>query len=274
MRRLAPGLLFVLFASAAVAAAATPKREAVRLGNLRAELTYNQGAEDDYANRFTNLKVSISLAGRRAFSETLERGLWPEGIGERKSISIRNLEGDAEPEVVVGIYTGGANCCILTYVYDRAGDSFRRYQRDWGRGSYRFVNYDREEGVELHGYDARFQCRFASCAATPAPVTIRKFDDGRFLDVTRSFRAPIVVDARRLWNLYLRHRRDRGVEVRGVLAAWVAEQHLLGRGPSGWAVLRAAQRRGELDHGGPGTSTTVFLRQLRSFLVLTRYIRG
>jgi hypothetical protein len=271
--RLAAGWLFVLLASAAVAAAATPKREVAQVGNLRAELTYNQGPEDDYANRFTDLKVSISLAGRPALRERLERGLWPEGIGERKSISIRNLEGDAEPEVVVGIFTGGANCCILTYVYDRAGDSFRRYQHDWGRGGYRIVNYDRGNGVELHGYDARFQCRFASCAATPAPVTIRKFDDGRFLNVTRSFRTPIVVDARRLWKLYLRHRRDRGVEVRGVLAAWVAEEYLLGRGGRGWAALRAAQRRGELDHGGPGTSSTVFLRQLRSFLVRTGYIR-
>jgi hypothetical protein len=267
-------LLFVLLASPAVAAAATPKREVVQLGNLRAQLTYKQGPEDDYANRFTDLKVSISLAGRRAFSETVKRGLWPEGIGERKSISIRNLEGDAEPEVVVGIYTGGANCCVVTYVCDRAGDSFRRYQHDWGRGSYRIVNYDGDGGVELRGYDARFQCRFASCAATPAPVTIRKFDDGRFLDVSRSFRAPILVAARRLWRLYLRHRRDREIEVRGVLAAWVAEQYLLGNGASGWAALRAAQRRGELDHGGPGTSTTVFLRQLRSFLVRTGYIRG
>jgi hypothetical protein len=52
--------------------------------------------------------------------------------------------------------------------------------------------------------------------------------------------------------------------VRGVLAAWLADQYLLGRGAAGWSVLRRAERRGEVDRA--------YLRKLRSFLRRTGYI--
>jgi hypothetical protein len=60
--------------------------------------------------------------------------------------------------------------------------------------------------------------------------------------------------------------------VRGILAAWLADQYSLGRGRAGWRFLERAERRGELgrkpDLWPVGKA---YLRKLRAFLKTTGY---
>ena len=77
-------------------------------------------------------------------------------------------------------------------------------------------------------------------------------------------------DAKRLWRTYSSERRDE--DVRGVLAAWQADQYLLGREDAGWLELERALKRGDLQ--GPNgfwPTGRRYLEALRSFLVKTGY---
>ena len=35
----------------------------------------------------------------------------------RKHVALRDLDADGEPEAIVGLFTGGANCCVLVLAY-------------------------------------------------------------------------------------------------------------------------------------------------------------
>ena len=60
--------------------------------------------------------------------------------------------------------------------------------------------------------------------------------------------------------------------MRGILAAWLADQYSLGRGRAGWRVLERAVRRGELGHKFDGWPVgKAYLRKLRAFLRRTGY---
>ena len=78
------------------------------------------------------------------------------------------------------------------------------------------------------------------------------------------------LDAKGLWRTYLEQRRTD--DVRGVLAAWQADQYLLGREDKGWLELERALKRGDLK-GPDGVWPTGrrYLRALRAFLVKTGY---
>jgi hypothetical protein len=58
--------------------------------------------------------------------------VWPANFGSyRKSVVARDLDGDGEPEVVLGLYTGGAHCCYYAEVYRYAKGSYARNRKVW-----------------------------------------------------------------------------------------------------------------------------------------------
>jgi hypothetical protein len=67
---------------------------------------------------------------------------------------------------------------------------------------------------------------------------------GRFSDVTRSHKALVRSDARR-WKREYRKRRD-GHRSLGVLAAWTADQYVMGRKHQAHRFLAGERRAGRL----------------------------
>ena len=115
---------------------------------------------------------------------------------------------------------------------------------------------------------------FTAFAASAFPIQIWHFDHGRLIDVTRNYPAEIERDADQLWRLYQRFRSGRD-DPRGVLAAWVADQYLLGRGDEGWATLASLARKREFGprHDLAGwPQGGAYLRELRAFLVKLGYV--
>ena len=93
----------------------------------------------------------------------------------------------------------------------------------------------------------------------------------------RRRRASAVDSPAEIWREYLRERKDRTSDVRGLLAAWLADEYQLGRADEGWAELRAAYARGELSppRVDPLWPTGQrYLAVLRRFLVRTGYAGG
>ena len=188
-------------------------------------------------------------------------------------VTVRDLDADREPEIVLDTYTGGAHCCfesrIYRYLPTRA--AYGGVRHSWADLGYKLRDLDRDGLPELVSADARFAYVFTSFAGSAFPIQLWRFDSGRLDDVTGAFPSRVTQDADALWRTYrrLRHKDD----VRGVLAAWLADEYLLGREQAGWKALEAANRRGELIGTYPGwPAGSAYLRALRSFLVRTGYI--
>src|SRR5205085_4620672 len=188
------------------------------------------------------------------------------------AIRVRDLDRDGEPEVLVDFYSGGAHCCFYTDVY-RYVPRLRTYRPTigfWGNLGVRIVDIGLDGVPEFRTADDRFAYAFTSFAGSTFPIRILRFDHGRFVDVTRRFPKLVRPDAAELFALYRSERRRADGDVGGILPAWLADQYLLRRGPSGWPVLGRAVRRGELR---PWETPRTYLRRVRSFLRRTGYIR-
>lgn len=193
----------------------------------------------------------------------------------RPQVHVRDLDADGEPEVWVDTFTGGAHCCaesrFFRWVPARA--TYAGLLRNWRDPGYSANNIDGRGDVELMSNDARFAYEFTSFAASFFPLQIWHYERGRLIDVTRLFPGEVDHDSTELWNQY-RAVRAHHEDVRGVLAAWQADQYLLGREASGWKKIQAARARGEL---GPLPGIDIwpqgakYVTALRAFLVKTGY---
>ena len=221
---------------------------------------------------YRRVKVRITRNGRSWTSASL--GTW---YSARPSVRVRDLDADSEPEVLLDTYTGGAHCCFVAYLFHYLPGS-RRYAKTFhtfGNVGYSAKNVDGRANVELLTKDDRSAYVFTAYAASFFPIQLWHVDDGQFIDVTRSFPGLVESDANELLSEYRRVWQERG-DVRGVLAAWLADQYLLGKEKAGWAKLDAAYRRGELGPredliGWPQGRS--YFKALRAFLVRTGYAR-
>jgi hypothetical protein len=240
-------------AIAATAGAASPK--------IHAKLTF-----DKVKYEYRSVELTIDRNGKR-FSKRIGRTYFTP-----PKLHTRDLDADGEAEVWVDTYTGGAHCCdesrFFSYVPARATYVLTRH--GWGDVGYRAKNLDGRAGVELVSSDDRFAYVFTDFAESYFPIQLWHVDRGRIVDVTREFPGQIDVNASSLWSRYVNIRGTR--DVRGVLAAWMADEYLLGREQAGWKALAAANSRGELgaqDAIWPRGGS--YLRALRRFLIKTGY---
>ncbi len=265
--------------SAVAPASAAAVTETSSAGAATATLTYDR--TDD---GIKNTRITVHRDGTRLvdspgprFPRCSERCEYSplNAFVREKSIFVRNLDADSEPEVLGEFYTGGANCCSVSRIYDfdPAGGLYRQIDRNWNTGNHRGPrDLDRDGAAEFLSTDARFEFRFGCGACTPEPVRVFRLRAGRFADVTRRFRAQIRSDLRENLRSFRRARRDR-FAARGVLAAVVADRYLLGEGKRARRTLRSALRKGYL-RGARGDGIPdgrAYIRALLRFLRRTGY---
>jgi hypothetical protein len=248
---------------------ATPQEEA-RVGNLTAELFYAHSRS--YPITFTDVRILILRAGRAVLEQRvpLERGsqLGPASYGTKtRSVWIRDLDHDGEPEVVLDLYWGGAHCCFVTrvYRYDPRRDTYVASSHVWGDIRERIQDLDHDGKPELISADDRFAYRFTAYAFSGLPVQVWSYARGNFSDITRRFPRLIASDAERQWR-YSRLDGSRYHEYAGFLAAWAADEYSLGHATQVERTLDDAGRRGEL-----GGAPAAWIRNLEHFLASTGY---
>jgi hypothetical protein len=250
-------------------------------GGVRATLTYRV-TKDVYSQvRLRVVRAGHGLVDDRLREVTCGGGCatWAPGFGAHAGpVRVRDLDADGEPEVLLDLYSGGAHCCALTafYRYDANSTTYRRSVWDFHDSGYRLVDLDADGRPEMASYDDRFAYVFAPFAFSLAPRQIWQWQAGDVLDVSRDFSDPVRTDARRAIAIYERSRAkgDR-MGIRGALAAWMADQYLLGRGPQSWQRLEAANKAGELGKGPKELGYPAgrqYIDSLRSFLRKTGYI--
>jgi hypothetical protein len=278
------GLVIVLLLAALAAASPAMSRavvktrtETARAGPVQTVLTYKVGPQ-----RFDvwDVHLTITRAGASALAIDVPEpckdcAVVPAGFyGSGKSIRIVDLDGDGELEVVFDMNTGGAHCCENTWIYRWDGATYTGTPRAWGDTGYTLRDLDGDGIPELRSYDDRFAYEFTSYAESWFPLQIFQYRSGRLSDVTRRFPRLVAVDAARALRFYRSH-THRAVDLRGVIAAYVADEYLLGRGSSGWKLVRSARRRGLVagtGRGDPWPRGARYVRVLRRFLRHTGYI--
>jgi hypothetical protein len=207
----------------------------------------------------------------RAGSACAEGGCSLLASGRRDSpLQVSDLDADGEPEVLVDAYTGGAHCCATTEVFRRdAAGAYAAVGLRWGNAGYEVRDLDADGRPELVTADDAFAAAFTAYAASYSPVRIVRFDAtrrSRLVAVTRRFAAPVRSDLARIRRLIRSQRRRANADLRGLIAAEIADLYLLGRPRTAVRTLDAHVRRGEADGGGPAARGRAFRRDLLRFL--------
>ncbi|HEY3191089.1 MAG TPA: hypothetical protein VGJ70_26585 [Solirubrobacteraceae bacterium] len=188
--------------------------------------------------------------------------------GRRSSpLQVRDLDGDGDPEVLVDAFTGGAHCCATTVVLrrDAASGTYAPRELEWGNAGYELRDPDRDGTPEFVTMDDVFAGAFTAYAASISPIKVAHFDPARrtgLAAVTRRFPALVRADLARIQRR-IRSLRRQHIDLRGAIAAEVAEQYLLGRARTARRTLDAHLRRGDVR---PRRAGPAFRRHLLRFL--------
>ena len=259
-------LLLALAAIAAVAPAAAATTETASSGAVAASLSYDHTADSP---EWSNLQLTIArdgtqlLAADPSFGDCERPYCAPAGFGDASSIHAEDLDGDGEPEVIVDLYTGGAHCCYVSRFYRWDGTGYVPADRNFGDPGYRIADLDGDGVKELITADYRFGYVFTAFAFSLMPVRIYDLEAGSWSLVTTRFPDRIRRDAKLNWHYFLKAGHQG--EPRGAIAAWAADQFMLGHRAYARRTLLRLARTGRL-HGEFPTSQRKFAHNLFVFL--------
>jgi hypothetical protein len=185
--------------------------------------------------------------------------------GRLLSLRVRDLDGDKEAEVLADLVSlkSGNRCCNYSFIY-RYEPSLKKYshiKHFWGNVSYEIVDFGKNDIPEFRSLDGRFAEAFTNYADSRLPLQIWQYRQGKMADVTKQYPVEIYTNSCELW-LESRKRLSEDGEVKGILAAYMANQYLLGQNVESWQLLERVYQ---------GRDRTQFFGKLREFLVITGY---
>jgi hypothetical protein len=273
---------------AAAPAAAATKSETSTSGQVTATFTYDYKKTRFGTYDFSRLHLAVDRAGVRLIDEDLGEEqcegclAWPASQAAKglTSVTVRDLDADGEPEILVDLYSGGANCCWYSDSW-RFDESQNKYVEKLLRPGlsfpYTLKDIDRNGVPEFRTIDYRFAYKYGSNADTPRPLRIFNWDAGKLVDVTVAFPRLASLDAADMYKGYLHYRKVKDVNVRGLLAAYLADSYNAGNGRTAWRRVVAAYRRGDVNRkfaGDVGPHGKAYLQSLRRFLKKLGYLRA
>ena len=245
------------------AAASALKTKTAALGNVRATVSWQPL---EYA-RAKNVRLTITRDGQTARAQKL-------GPEAPQAIAVRDLNASGEPQVILDLYTGGAHCCFFSRIYRFTGTEYVPLEHMWGDLGYLLRDLNHDGTPEFVSADDRFAYAFTAYAGSAFPIQIWDYAGTGMTDVTTSYQPLIRQDARGHWRGYLRQRSSKFPDPRGILAAWMADQYLLGQEAAGWATLKRLNAKGAfrgIAGGDYWAENGKYLAKLRRFLVKTGY---
>ena len=258
------GALASLLLLASVAWAAKLTVQTASSGDVTATFSFHGSPP-----KVSQERLKIVRAGRQLDSQavnspacggsTCDPGAFGSGPS---SVQVADIEADGSPDVVLSLFSGGANCCFIDQVFrfDPGTMTYVKAEHNFGEGAilkrlggrWRFVSTD-----------AAFACAFTECGDSGQPLQIWSFTAGQFHNVTRAYRQLISTDSGKWWRVF-NHHMSNGV---GLIAAWAADQELLGHNHKVQSTLASEASKGRLRDGGLGMATGQrFVRKLNTLL--------
>ena len=249
---LAAAATFLVMAPAAVAAT---RHEQAQAGPIVASLDYQvQGYTASNVHLSITRGTSAALVADDVGAACAPcRGAMPVGGlsgSKMQSLTIRDLNGDGEPEVVVDLYTGGAHCCSISviYRYSFSGGRYARLAHFWGDPGYQLVPAPAGGPPLFETSDDRFADAFCPFVCSLLPIQLLRLGPSGLQDVTRANAALVRTDLGELLKLYrqARTRKADRFAIKGILPAICADYDNLSQPRSCAALLERARRRGEV----------------------------
>jgi hypothetical protein len=265
MRALLAALaLTALLPATAAATTAAPVTETATSGTVTATFAHTDAGDGQYED----LNITETRGGVQAYSgmpkvkDCEQPYCAPDTVdgGARQALSVADVDGDGEPEVIVNVYSGGAHCCEIAVALRWTGKAYKVLQHNFADPGYKLV--PAAPGGLSAAFvtaDARFGYEFTAYASSAMPLQVYRIEDGAWSDQTLSYAADIRAEAARLKKAYMKIRRTR--ESLGVLAAYVADEYQLLRRTQADAFLQHELRAGRLKttSGWPGGKTYIKL---------------
>jgi hypothetical protein len=221
--------------------------ESVTSGAVTATLSWS-GETDD----IQDARLTITRNGVSAFSQAIPKvvcdGCLLFGAGA-DDVKLHDLNGDAEPEVIVVGSSGGSECCTLAGIWDfQAGTAgYRELDVDMGATGFNLDDLDGDGADEIVSQDVRFNIWFDNHADKLFPPKILHWlvQDGQpiIVDVTdRKYAAPFRENAADAKRRFSRLRRA-SPSARGWVATYVADEIVLGKRSTGLRELDRQVKR-------------------------------
>jgi hypothetical protein len=230
--------------------------------------------------KFHGLHLTISRAGTVVYNQPVvskfcDKLCWPgPSVTRRSSVQAVDLEGTGDPDIVLDLYSGGAHCCTVVQIFsfDPATATYVKTERVFGDPDAKVVDLGHTGHLEFLTADDSFAYRFTDFAASGLPIEILTFANRHFTDVTRSYPALIAKDAAVWLKAFKAQAKQHYPDSVGVVAAWAADEDLLGHAKLVRRFLHAQARAGHLnapfEAGG-----TEFVAKLQKFLRRRGYLR-
>jgi hypothetical protein len=212
---------------------ATPTAQEISQGTLKVALSYveDRGAEGDV----TRTPVVTVFAGGKEVAKL--EGDSGGSADPPVSVEIAEIDpGNANPEVVVSFYTGGAHCCSDTSVVTSSPDGASWTTVDVGEfdgGPLLASDIDGDGRYEFETRDNAFLYTFGCYACSEAPLEVLTVENGAVKNVTSDARFKPAHEA---WlKAMMGNVPDE--DANGFLAGYVGEKILLGESKQAWELM-------------------------------------
>ncbi|HEY9867427.1 MAG TPA: S-layer homology domain-containing protein [Candidatus Obscuribacterales bacterium] len=177
---------------------------------------------------------------------------------------ILDLDNDKEPEILVDLLVDGENNLkgyySVIYRYSPIKKEYRDLQQKWGLIPYQLKTDNSENSILIH-YDQRFSQEFQVYSPEQLPLQIFKYQFGEWQDVTRQY-AEFIKEHNSALLQEVNKRSRLKQDLKGVLAAYLAQQYLLGQSDGGWKTVEELYQNSDRNQ---------FFTQLRQWLKQTGY---
>ena len=267
---LVTGLL--AFAPGAVAATETASS-----GDITATFTFAGNAPNYNSERLTIARAGTVVYQQPVVSSLCFQVCAPGSEGSSKtSVHVLGLEPGGQPDVVLDLFSGGAHCCWIEQIFsfDPGTMTYVKTQRNFGDPGVRILDLQHNGELEFLTADDSFAYEFTDYAASGLPIEIFTFSGRHFNNVTRSYPALIAKDAAKWLNAFKGMASHHYQDSVGVIAAWAADEDLLGHSARVNRYLAKQVGVGHLNSAlNPGGSGKKFVARLRRFLRSRGYVR-
>jgi hypothetical protein len=219
------------------------------------------------------IRLKIVVNGATKYDQFIKSSACPPGCeavglgGGATPLRALALQSNGPPNVVLGLFSGGAHCCFVDQVFtlNPQRGTFVKTEHDFADAGARIEDLNGDGNYEFLSADTRIsEAGFTDYASSGAPIQIFAFSNNRFHDVTRQYPTRIEKDAAQ-WLRDFRHNYSNG---RGLIAAWAADEDLLGHSAAVKSELAGALKAGHLgvpaSFGAP--SAQKFVVQLQKLL--------
>jgi len=199
------------------------------------------------------LRISWSgklLYSRRVTSTWCGNECWPDlnGTGQ-VALHVVHLEPHHPPSVVLDLFSGGAHCCSIEQIYslDPRTGHVQKVEHNFGDPGVRLVRIGPDGSFDLVSADDAFAYAFTDYAASGMPIEILQFSNNRLRDVTRSFPRLIAQNARLWLSAFDSSASSHFQDTVGIVAAWTADEDLLGHFALTRTFLATQAKAGHLN---------------------------